>query len=494
MFGTLRALKFRQYLEKKLKAEPFNCWIALEELIRSVREDTVGEASARSESLLNLIETYVRKDSPQELIVSIEVKQMLLDLYDRVTLNPEFWDGRPLMILQSEAAKMFHDELKLFFFSNPWTEIDKSIGAMGGHLAVKIKTMKEAESQRAQILKAAKKHDKNSLLKSVQSSKESLEEEYNTQQGRKFSRTKKKAWSVHFCKLTLDCIVVYGSVEKKTEETVDEENIVCLAQLMDCSVFGYAECNIFEVRIEGYAIFFGAGDLITFSNWFELINANITRKKKTIQLLEQKQRNILSVPPVFNDRVRREKAVQNLLRFVESVKSGDDGVPNDLSSGEIGEATYDSIVPKVSKYDKISEENLVSLSSVSLVSEENCEIVKEKEEDEDDEEEEDSSDESALMQDHYKEDRPIPAGYNTMPSMVSPEIVSMAAKAKQEKREVAKKRVVERKKNLNTVFQECVSMLRYLDDLIGVTVEELRLKTYMQLICIAVDFVASAVR
>lgn len=124
MYGTFRAQNFSEKLMKKHRSEPFECWTACEDVIRGVREDVFESARHRTDRLVAVIDRFVRDTAVKAIPLSKTVKTDLLALLEKVKQNAEFWDGRPLLLLQREASLLLMEDVREFFLENPWTEND----------------------------------------------------------------------------------------------------------------------------------------------------------------------------------------------------------------------------------------------------------------------------------------------------------------------------------------------------------------------------------
>ncbi len=127
MHGTPRAAKFLEFVTSKLSPEPFLCWSALERLIGEVRDNTLTSHDSRAAAVNAIVEEFILDNGKNQIGLIHEVKEKMEELHRNITKSPEFWDGRPLLMLQREVEIMLLSDVREFGENNPWIEADLSV-------------------------------------------------------------------------------------------------------------------------------------------------------------------------------------------------------------------------------------------------------------------------------------------------------------------------------------------------------------------------------
>ena len=334
MHGTFRAQTFGEVLAKNHKSEPFECWTAIEDIIRGVREDLYESARHRTEKLISVIHRFVLDDAPKAIPISSSVKADMQKLMDQVRVNPEYWDGRPLVQLQREAAMLLHEDLRMFFLDNPWTEADHvSDIVVAGSLSVLISTKGKMTAQKKEdflrVTKAGGSSDgstsptapespgsKAGRRVSIVSPKSSprtsgSSKSFNHSKSlftlrRKTSGLRPK---LNFCKLTSDSFFVYPG-QGDPKEKVSSGLSLCQVKLGTASfVHGYQDFNVFELRSakdddDAVLLLVDCGDKQNFNHWYGAVKVEQSRLMEKATMLLAKQDRILKTPVVLPPKVR----------------------------------------------------------------------------------------------------------------------------------------------------------------------------------------------
>lgn len=139
--NTPRAAKFLEFVRGKRSPEPFLCWVALERLIGEVRDNTLESPESRSKKVpffffvcsflilkkvCEIVEEFVAESAPNQLGLPMAIKDKMNDLYQRVRASSEYWDGRPLLLLQREAELMLLPDVREFAQTHPWEASDEA--------------------------------------------------------------------------------------------------------------------------------------------------------------------------------------------------------------------------------------------------------------------------------------------------------------------------------------------------------------------------------
>ena len=132
MYGTPRAAKFLEFVHSKRSPEPFLCWSALEHLIGEVRDNTLESPESRAQKVREIVEEFVSESGKNQLGLPMNVKDKMEELYRHVVESSEFWDGRPLLMLQREAELMLLPDVREFAENSPWVSSDAAAAGHGG--------------------------------------------------------------------------------------------------------------------------------------------------------------------------------------------------------------------------------------------------------------------------------------------------------------------------------------------------------------------------
>ena len=82
-------------------------------------------------------------------------QEKLNELYRKVKADPDFWDGRPLLMLQREAELMLLPDVREFAESHPWRAEDVAALEDGGLSGVlRVSTLSNTDqARRTDLLK-----------------------------------------------------------------------------------------------------------------------------------------------------------------------------------------------------------------------------------------------------------------------------------------------------------------------------------------------------
>jgi tetratricopeptide (TPR) repeat protein len=156
LYSTPRAKKFLEFVNSKRSPEPFLCWSALESLIEEVRDNTLESSESRSQKVKTIVEDFVVESAEYQLGLPMNVKEKMDDLYKNVSEDPEFWDGRPLLMLQREAELMLLADVREFAEKHPWSAEDSDGSHTGDICPLHVMTVQKNklnEEKRAGVMK-----------------------------------------------------------------------------------------------------------------------------------------------------------------------------------------------------------------------------------------------------------------------------------------------------------------------------------------------------
>ncbi len=318
MFGSPRAAKFLDFVTGKRSPEPFLCWQALERLIGEVRDNTLESPESRASKVKAIVEEFVSESAPNQLGLPMSVRDKMEELYRNVVQSSEFWDGRPLLMLQREAELMLLPDVREFAENNPWLSSDAAStdGGLSATLVVSaIPHSKLTDHKRAELLKkmaAARPAPSSSQGSSRASIRQLITRRRNTSLSLRNRHDKNgdeeegMVAEIRPCRLGRQSVqvLVAASSTGSNEDMAASQQVDFEIRLLGMTMAVLVEQNVLEVSgvggASGMVFLLRCEDAVQLAEWTQAISGCKERLEITTAHLREKRQRILGmtvVPP-----------------------------------------------------------------------------------------------------------------------------------------------------------------------------------------------------
>ena len=501
-----------------------------------MRDNTLESAESRANKVKSIVEDFVLDSGANQLGLAMNVKGKLKELYANVNADSDFWDGRPLLMLQREAELMLLPDVREYAEVHPWVAEDGVIDDHGGlnevtHVS---SLLKGDDARRTELLKkmqqsgaslnklrpggkmsTLKLHFNRLSQKSPRSNASTADlspamHSTSPQNGGKEEEVRDLTVESRYCRLSKYELLVYSGAVSPADD--HSSHVEWELSLIGLTLAVHPAMNTLELtgQVDDHIIFLQFDSATMLKKWQQALEGILERMHNHMALVGEKRQKILSLsskppPPkrpsisamlkeeqsreklqsandaslatvVLEKEPRKKKSTPKLLGQQQNVSDSS----GDRVFGSMSNMSVDP--PMTSAPRELQAAYGVSLASLNLGY--------------------GMSIPEAMLNNYNDDGGPVMSGYGG-PLGACADVKTDNNEDSSESSSCSLEKIADddteydssRRDDFNEIFQTCVTRLRELDHLPpSHNVSKQRTDTYVELIGLAEDFVTSAKR